>query len=169
MRQHDTCKDCVKKGVPPAACIRASGRGKLCYNTRLEFLQPNIMEAERINQLNNTLNDLEKRSGEIRVYLDYDGKKDQTLDINITPYDMLSREKSSIDQSGYAAFGQATYTLFDKLDLTAGVRFDYSKSSLDYGYGENQRRGESYGNRVAALLTVGIPLSVALRVAVPTS
>ncbi len=81
MRQHDTCKDCVKKGVPPAACIRASGRGKLCYNTRLEFLQPNIMEAERINQLNNTLNDLEKRSGEIRVYLDYDGKKDRLEEV----------------------------------------------------------------------------------------
>ena len=35
------------------------------------------MEAERINLLNNTLADLEKRSGESRVYLDYDCKKDR--------------------------------------------------------------------------------------------
>ena len=35
------------------------------------------MEAEVINQLNNTLNDLEKRSEDIRVYMDYQGKKDQ--------------------------------------------------------------------------------------------
>ena len=33
------------------------------------------MEAEVINQLNNTLNDLEKRSEDIRVYMDYQGKK----------------------------------------------------------------------------------------------
>lgn len=35
------------------------------------------MEAEVINQLNNTLNDLEKRSEDIRVYMDYQGKKDR--------------------------------------------------------------------------------------------
>ena len=39
------------------------------------------MEAERINLLNNTLTDLEKRSGEIRVYLDYDGKKDRLEEV----------------------------------------------------------------------------------------
>ena len=39
------------------------------------------MEAERINLLNNTLDDLEKRSGEIRVYLDYDGKKDRLEEV----------------------------------------------------------------------------------------
>ena len=39
------------------------------------------MEAERINLLNNTLADLEKRSGEIRVYLDYDGKKDRLEEV----------------------------------------------------------------------------------------
>ena len=33
------------------------------------------MEAELINQLNNTLNDLEVRSADIRVYMDYHGKK----------------------------------------------------------------------------------------------
>ena len=39
------------------------------------------MEAERINLLNNSLADLEKRSGEIRVYLDYDGKKDRLEEV----------------------------------------------------------------------------------------
>ena len=39
------------------------------------------MEAERINLLNNTLADLEKRSSEIRVYLDYDGKKDRLEEV----------------------------------------------------------------------------------------
>lgn len=39
------------------------------------------MEAERINLLNNTIADLEKRSGEIRVYLDYDGKKDRLEEV----------------------------------------------------------------------------------------
>ena len=39
------------------------------------------MEAERINLLNNPLADLEKRSGEIRVYLDYDGKKDRLEEV----------------------------------------------------------------------------------------
>ncbi|MDO4693334.1 MAG: peptide chain release factor 2 [Eikenella sp.] len=39
------------------------------------------MEAERINQLKHTLDDLEKRSGEIRVYLDYDGKKDRLEEV----------------------------------------------------------------------------------------
>ena len=39
------------------------------------------MEAERINQLNHTLADLEKRSAELRVYLDYDGKKDRLEEV----------------------------------------------------------------------------------------
>lgn len=32
------------------------------------------------------------------------------------------------DTEGYAAFGQATYTLFDKLHLTAGLRYDHQDS-----------------------------------------
>ena len=39
------------------------------------------MEAELINQLNNTLNDLEKRSEDIRVYMDYQGKKDRLEEV----------------------------------------------------------------------------------------
>ena len=32
---------------------------------------------------------------------------------------------TDVDTNGYAAFGQATYTMFDKLHFTAGVRFDH--------------------------------------------
>lgn len=32
---------------------------------------------------------------------------------------------ADIDTSGYAGFGQGTYTLFDKLHLTAGLRYDH--------------------------------------------
>ena len=32
---------------------------------------------------------------------------------------------TEIDSKGYAAFGQTTYTLFDRLHLTAGLRFDH--------------------------------------------
>ena len=39
------------------------------------------MEAELINQLNNTLNDLEVRSADIRVYMDYQGKKERLEEV----------------------------------------------------------------------------------------
>ncbi|MBI9080525.1 MAG: TonB-dependent receptor [Pseudodesulfovibrio sp.] len=39
---------------------------------------------------------------------------------------------SDLNTYGYAAFGQATYTMFDKLDVTAGLRYDYEKSSIKY-------------------------------------
>ncbi|EGF06863.1 peptide chain release factor RF2 [Neisseria bacilliformis ATCC BAA-1200] len=39
------------------------------------------MEAERINQLNNHLNDLEQRSAAIRSYMDYQGKKERLEEV----------------------------------------------------------------------------------------
>ena len=39
------------------------------------------MEAEVINQLNNTLNDLEKRSEDIRVYMATKAKKDRLEEV----------------------------------------------------------------------------------------
>ena len=39
------------------------------------------MEAERINQLNNQLDDLEQRSADIRDYMDYQGKKDRLEEV----------------------------------------------------------------------------------------
>ena len=37
-----------------------------------------------------------------------------------------------MDTEGYAFFGQATYTLFEKLGLTAGLRYDRDKKEIDW-------------------------------------
>lgn len=52
-------------------------------------------------------------------------------------YDMISsgfvwlNPVAEIDTTGYAAFGQATYTFFDKLHLTGGLRFDHQELDAD--------------------------------------
>lgn len=46
--------------------------------------------------------------------------------------------ESDSDKYGVAAFGQATYTLFDKLDISAGLRYDYERSEIDYVSSYNQ-------------------------------
>jgi iron complex outermembrane receptor protein len=43
-----------------------------------------------------------------------------------------SRTKMDTDSTGLALFGQASYTFFDKLELTAGLRYDYINKSADY-------------------------------------
>ncbi len=45
---------------------------RLCYNTCLFFkylAEENNMEAERINQLNNILDDMQSRNNDLRGYL----------------------------------------------------------------------------------------------------
>jgi hypothetical protein len=44
----------------------ASGRG---YNPRLSFIWINAVEAERLNLIETTLNDLARRANELRGYL----------------------------------------------------------------------------------------------------
>lgn len=39
---------------------------------------------------------------------------------------------STTDTKGYALFGQATYTLFEKLGLTAGLRYDHDKKKFEF-------------------------------------
>ena len=74
------------------------------------------------------------------LYL-YKKHQDHTLDLNygqgaadmgMVPMAMTNAADSDIKTYGYAVFGQATYTLFDKLDLTAGLRYEYEKNKLDY-------------------------------------
>ncbi|WP_302464700.1 TonB-dependent receptor [Bilophila wadsworthia] len=74
------------------------------------------------------------------LYL-YKKHQDHTLDLNygqgaadmgMVPMAMTNTADSDIKTYGYAVFGQATYTLFDKLDLTAGLRYEYEKNKLDY-------------------------------------
>ncbi|MDR3088836.1 MAG: TonB-dependent receptor [Desulfobulbaceae bacterium] len=71
----------------------------------------------------------------------YNNKKDHLLDLNygqdavsmgMTPMAMTQTAISDIKGHGEAVFGQATYTLFDKLELTAGLRYEYGKKELDY-------------------------------------
>ena len=52
--------------------------------------------------------------------------------MGMVPMAMTNTADSDIKTYGYAVFGQATYTLFDKLDLTAGLRYEYEKNKLDY-------------------------------------
>jgi iron complex outermembrane receptor protein len=40
------------------------------------------------------------------------------------------RTLSELDSDTYAAFGQATYTIWDKLDLTAGIRLTYDQRAI---------------------------------------
>ncbi len=46
---------------------------------------------------------------------------------NMAPFPLFNdARETDIDYKGYALFGQGTYTLFDKLHLTAGLRYDHS-------------------------------------------
>lgn len=70
---------------------------------------------------------------------DYDATIDGTRDLinqqlkasglpfSINSLDQLTKGPNNIE--GYAVFGQITYTIFDKLDVTAGLR--YEKQSMD--------------------------------------
>ena len=52
------------------------------------------------------------------------GFKEKT-DVSLELAGMGQSTDTDIDIDGYAVFGQSTYTLFDKLHLTAGLRFDH--------------------------------------------
>ena len=57
----------------------------------------------------------------------YGFKEEVDTRINLNMFGMgpIWDHITDIDVSGYAAFGQGTYTLFDRLHLTAGLRFDH--------------------------------------------
>lgn len=55
-----------------------------------------------------------------------------TADMGTAPMAMTNTADSDTRTYGYAVFEQVTYTLFDKLDLTAGLRYEYEKSKLNY-------------------------------------
>ena len=48
----------------------------------------------------------------------------------LPPYKQF--QESDLDAEGYAFFGQGTYTLFDRLDLSAGLRYEHEKKELDF-------------------------------------
>ena len=49
-------------------------------------------------------------------------------EMNIDGVMMGQSRITGIDMNGYAVFGQATYTLFDSIHLTAGLRYDHQDS-----------------------------------------
>ena len=63
-----------------AVALPQSFKNPVQYSVEFDS-EKKIMEAEAINQLNNTLSDLEGRSADIRVYLDYAGKKERLEEV----------------------------------------------------------------------------------------
>lgn len=70
-----------------------------------------------------------KRHKDHRLDLNY---KEGAVDMGLAPMALTNTAHSDIDTAGYAVFGQATYTFFDKLDLTGGLRYEYEKNEMDY-------------------------------------
>ena len=54
------------------------------------------------------------------------------MDMGLAPIALTNTAHSDIDTAGYAVFGQATYTFFDKLNLTGGLHYEYEKNEMDY-------------------------------------
>lgn len=50
---------------------------------------------------------------------------DENTDVLVNK--QLEIRDTTVDTSGYAFFGQGTFTIFDKLHLTAGIRFDFTE------------------------------------------
>ena len=71
----------------------------------------------------------------------YKTDEDHALDLNygqdavymgLVPMVMSKLDRSNLKTDGYAIFGQVTQTFFDKLDLTAGLRYEYGDSQIKY-------------------------------------
>ena len=69
----------------------------------------------------------------------YDEEEDSKVSFDmrqgIPPYGIPPFQNitdSTTDTKGYALFGQATYTLFEKLGLAAGLRYDHDKKEFEF-------------------------------------
>ena len=58
----------------------------------------------------------------------------EEMDIDFKSPKVVGNRKTDIDINGYAVFGQGTYTFFDRLHLTAGLRYDYIDLEGDQTY-----------------------------------
>ena len=54
------------------------------------------------------------------------------VSMGYVPTPMTSYDLTDMDTEGHAFFGQATYTLFKRLGLTAGIRYDHEEKNQDY-------------------------------------
>lgn len=64
------------------------------------------------------------------------------------PFAITTDTDSHLDTAGCAVFGQATYTLFDKLELSAGLRYDYERSAIDYKNSTNGIQDTKYDDSI---------------------
>lgn len=74
-------------------------------------------------------------------------KEETDIDYNRIAIPMMGPKHTvtDIDINGYAAFGQGTYTLFDRLHLTAGLRFDHQDLEGDL---ENKTSNGRYDKKL---------------------
>ena len=74
---------------------------------------------------------------------------DEDMGIYQKQYWSSETRTNDIENKGYAFFGQGTYTLFDKLHLTAGLRYDYidSKGTQNFETAQGfSRYGKDFDN-----------------------
>jgi iron complex outermembrane receptor protein len=62
----------------------------------------------------------------------YDNTEREYTNRNLLANSIMSQAETKIQGTGYAAFGQATYSLLDDLHLTFGLRFDHQTLEGDY-------------------------------------
>mgnify|MGYP002277309817 CR=1 FL=1 len=66
------------------------------------------------------------------VYLFSEGNDEATLMEVVAPMTVNFKQKGKTDSRGASVFGQASYLFWDKLELTAGLRYDREKKDFDY-------------------------------------
>ncbi len=99
---------------------------------RLGFAKPELDQwsQELRVQSNDETQDLKWLGG---LYFSDSRLENETGSVELLvppPFPNRIRTFSETEANTYAAFGQATYTVWDKLDLTAGLRFTYDNRSL---------------------------------------
>jgi iron complex outermembrane receptor protein len=62
------------------------------------------------------------------------GKQESESWAELTTYDIQTNTDGSLEEQSYAAFGQASYTLFDRFSITPGLRYDYNNKKVSQAY-----------------------------------
>lgn len=67
---------------------------------------------------------------------------DRSVEVDVYPFDMWYVKNYLLDVSGFALFSQLTYHLTERFSVTAGLRFDYEVSELQYKYDLERARAQ---------------------------
>ena len=73
------------------------------------------------------------KSGPFKWLIGLYGFEEET-DVGYKHEALMENRKTDIEIEGYAIFSQSTYTLFDRLHLTAGLRYDHQNSEGEQKY-----------------------------------